>query len=170
MRRLFMLSGIACAISFPIYAPAMTLSASDFFNGGSIPSQYSCDGKDISPALTWSEVPTNTQSLALILSDPDAPGGTFYHWIVFNIPKTTPGLPQAVRQLPAGALVGENSWRQQQYRGPCPPKGATHHYIFSLYALDTKLTLPAGSNAMSVIDAIQNHVVDETELKATFGH
>lgn len=166
----FMLLGISGVISLPIYAGTFTLSSQSITNGSTIPAQYSCDGKDISPDLEWTSVPAQTQTLALILSDIDAPGGTFYHWVVYNIPKTISSLPSAIDKLPAGSVVGKNSWNKLSYKGPCPPKGSTHQYIFSLYALDTPLHLSSGRDAESVLKAMQNHVLGEAELKATFGH
>jgi Raf kinase inhibitor-like YbhB/YbcL family protein len=157
-------------ISLPAYANVFTLSTPAFAHEGTIPIQYSCDGKDISPALEWAHVPEKTKTLALILSDPDAPGGIFYHWAVFNIPNTMTSFPEAVSKLPAGTMVGKNSWGQTHYRGPCPPKGATHHYIFSLYALDASLALPADIDAKLIINAFHNHLVGKAELKALFAH
>ncbi len=167
----FMLLGICSVISLPIYADTFTLSSQDIINAGSDAClTYSCDGKDISPDLEWTDAPAHTQTYALILSDVDAPGGIFYHWVVYNIPKTVSSLPSAVDKLPAGSVTGKNSWDHLSYKGPCPPKGATHHYIFSLYALDTALHLSSKPDAESVLKAMQNHVLGEAELKATFGH
>jgi Raf kinase inhibitor-like YbhB/YbcL family protein len=168
MRYLFIL--LSSFFIFSSNVLALTLSSPAFVNGDTLPAQFSCDGKNISPVLTWSNVSAHTQSFALIFSDKDAPGGLFYHWVVFNIPKATTTLAQAVNKLPTGALLGVNTWREAQYRGPCPPKGTTHHYVFSLYALDTRLTLPVGSDAPSILEAIKNHIINTAELKVMFGH
>lgn len=149
---------------------ALSLESSAFFNQDKLPVQFTCDGKDISPELSWKDAPSSTQSYALIMSDPDAPGGTFYHWVVYNIPATTTSLGEGSKQLPAGTVVGKTSWGKQQYNGPCPPKGSTHRYVISLYALNTSLTLPADSEAPAVLDALQNHVMGEADLKVTYSH
>lgn len=140
-----------------------------FKNNGKIPKQYSCDGQDISPALAWQNTPANTKSFALILSDPDAPGGTFYHWVVYNIPSSVMELAEG-DSLPPGAIAGKNSWGKKQYNGPCPPHGSEHHYIFTLYALDAKLSLSADVDALTLEDAIQTHIVGKTSITGLFKH
>ncbi len=151
--------------SIPAYATHMTLSSQAFADGITIPVLYTCDGKDISPDLSWSNLPSKTQSLAIILSDEDAPGGIFYHWILFNIPAKTTALAEAITTLPTGTLAGKNSWGRPQYNGPCPPKGSLHHYTFTLYALDEKLSLPAETDAPTLLKAIQGHILEQTTLK-----
>jgi hypothetical protein len=116
----------------------MKLTSSAFENEGSIPSEFTCDGDDISPPLTISEVPENTKSLALISDDPDAPVGTWDHWVVFNIPPDTREIAKGTE--PPG-VAGKNSWGRTGYGGPCPPSG-THRYFFKLYSLHTQLYLP----------------------------
>lgn len=162
--RLFILIGIffmsnAMAANFGI-------SSTAFKNGDKIPVPYSCDGQDISPQLSWSNAPTLTQSFALICSDPDAPVGTWYHWVIFNIPKTTTKI--AENHNPEDSLLGKNSWGRAQYNGPCPPPGKLHHYIFTLYALDTKLNLPDGSDAKIVEKAVQGHLLETTTIIGLF--
>jgi Raf kinase inhibitor-like YbhB/YbcL family protein len=152
------------------YADTLSLESTSFKSNSSIPAKYSCDGSDISPHLSWTGIPDKTESLALILSDPDAPNGTFYHWILFNMPKKMTSLQEAISSLPAGIKVGKNSWGKMQYNGPCPPKGATHRYIFTLYALDTTLNLAAGADADKLIEAMQNHILGQTSLQGTFHH
>lgn len=149
------------------YANGISLHTTSFSTETSMPVQYTCDGKDISPQIDWTHIPDKTVSLALIMSDPDAPGGTFYHWVLYNIPKTVTQFPEAMRQLPADTLAGKNSWGKMQYNGPCPPKGATHHYVFTLYALDKKLTLPTAT-AETILNAIQNHILDQGELTTVY--
>lgn len=149
---------------------ALTLSSSAFAQGQSIPNEYSCKGRNISPALAWSGAPANTVSYALILDDPDAPAGTFVHWVLFNIPAIAHSLPQGLSHDPTftdGAAQGNNSGNRQYYEGPCPPSG-THRYFFKLYALDTRLELPPGATADQVTKAMQGHILAQGELMGTF--
>ena len=149
----------------------MEITSTAFQEGEAIPAKYSCDGQDISPELTWSEVPEGTQSFALITDDPDAPIGTFTHWVIFNIPADSLGLPEAVPnepQLTSGALQGKNDFGNIGYGGPCPPPGALHHYHFTLYALDQTLDLPAGATKTQVLKAMQGHILAQVELIGTF--
>jgi Raf kinase inhibitor-like YbhB/YbcL family protein len=132
-----------------------------------IPVQYSCDGEDKSPPLDWTDPPTGTQSFALIMDDPDAPGGTWDHWIVFNIPAETRTLPEAVSVGEIGATIGKNSWGRSDYGGPCPP-GGTHRYFFKLYALDTTLSLDENVDKTQVLTAMEGHILAETELMGTY--
>lgn len=147
----------------------LEISSQSFENQSTMPKLYTCDDKDISPQLSWTGVPSNTQSLALILSDPDAPEGTFYHWVLYNIPPSTTTFSENLKKLPTGVIVGRNSWGKMQYNGPCPPKGSTHSYIFTLYALDSKLSLPAGADAQTVLNALQPHLINKAELSASYG-
>lgn len=147
-----------------------TLQTNAFRNLGSIPARYSCDGEDISPNLTWQNIPAKTQTFALIFSDPDAPMGNFYHWVLYNIPKTITQLPEGVTNFPQGILIGKNSWGKQQYNGPCPPKGSEHRYLLTLYALDSTLTLSAGADAETLMAAMQNHIIAKASISGTFKH
>ena len=127
-------------MAFEITSPA-------FANGGAIPFDFSCDGRDFSPALTWTDPPAGTQSFALIMDDPDAPMGTWVHWVIFNIPASTRKLTEGTPtdpQLSDGSLQGKTSAGSSGYHGPCPPSG-THHYFFKLFALDTMLSLTSQS-------------------------
>lgn len=164
------LTGILCMTILSAYADSFTLDTSSFASNGTIPPQYSCDGKDASPQLSWKGIPDKTETFALILSDPDAPGGTFYHWVLFNIPKNITALAEGISNLPAGTKAGKNSMNRMRYSGPCPPKGATHHYIFTLYALDTTLSLITGPDAETLLHAMQNHIIGQTELRGLFSH
>ena len=142
----------------------MTLSLSSpvFQEGEDIPITYTCDGQDISPPLTWGEPPSETQSFALIMDDPDAPGGVFTHWLLFNLPADSRELPEAVpphNELTSGALQGKNNFGQIGYGSPCPPPGLAHHYRFTLYALDQPLELMAGASRKQVLDAITGHIL-----------
>ena len=146
---------------------SFTINTNAFLDQGALPVLYTCDGKDISPQLEWTGLPEKTQSAALIMSDAETPSGVFYHWVLYNIPISTSNLPQAADK-PTGITVGKNSFGKQQYNGPCPPKGSAHAYVFALYALDTKLTVPAGADAKTVLDAMQKHVLGKTQITAVY--
>ena len=139
----------------------MKISSSAFEHNTSIPSQYTCDGQDVSPPLGIRDIPENTQSLALIVDDPDAPGGTFVHWVVWNIPFDVTAI--AENTVPAQAVQGKSDFGREDYGGPCPPSGS-HRYFFRLYALDTKLDLPQGSDKTDVEQAMEGHILDKAEL------
>lgn len=142
----------------------MKLTSFVFTNNGAIPSEYTCDGADSSPPLTISDVPKNAKSLALIMDDPDAPVGTWDHWIVFNIPASTKQIQKGTEPQGVG---GKNSWGRTGYGGPCPPSG-THRYFFKLYALDTELNLPKGSTKRDLERAIEGHILAKAELMGTY--
>jgi Raf kinase inhibitor-like YbhB/YbcL family protein len=147
--------------------------SSAFPAGGAIPRQFTCDGADQSPPLAWSDQPAGTKSLALIVEDPDAPGGTFVHWVLFNLPPTPAELAQAVPHvstLDNGARQGRNDFRRVGYGGPCPPRGSTHRYFIRFFALDAALNLTPGATAYELRAAIQDHTLGKTELMGTFGH
>lgn len=146
----------------------LELVSTAFDQGEPIPVKYSCDGEDISPPLAWNDPPEGTQSLALIMDDPDAPGGTWDHWIVFNIPAELRELPEAVSTGNVSATLGQNSWGRNTYGGPCPP-GGTHRYFFKLYALDATLGLDENANKGQVLAAMDGHILAEIELMGTFG-
>jgi len=151
----------------------MTLSLSSiaFQDGEGIPVKHTCEGQDVSPPLMWSELPQGTQSLALIVDDPDAPGGVFNHWVLFNIPSDNRRLPEAVptqAQLPSGALQSRNGFGRVGYGGPCPPPGRPHRYCFTLYALDRVLDLKAGVSKKQVLDAMQGHILAQGKLTGTY--
>lgn len=148
----------------------MELTSAAFEDGGTIPSEYSCDGQDISPELSWSGAPEGTQSFALIMDDPDAPGGDFTHWIIFNISADTSTLVAAIATAPLAVIIwqGENDFGSIGYRGPCPPSGQTHHYRFTVYALDTTLELEAGATRAQLLDAMEGHVLAQGELVGVY--
>ena len=153
---------------------ALSLQSSIFTDGNEIPSQYTCEGKDISPPLSWEGVPENTQSLVLIVDDPDAPDPkapkmTWVHWVVYNIPPNITGFPEAasVPDIAPGAEEGINDWKRSGYGGPCPPIGR-HRYFHKLYALDTILTGLHTSSKQQVEAAIQGHVIAQAELVGTY--
>ncbi|MFZ0314712.1 MAG: YbhB/YbcL family Raf kinase inhibitor-like protein [Candidatus Korobacteraceae bacterium] len=152
-------------------ATAFTLTSSAFAPGAAIPEQYSCKSADTAPALEWSGAPANVASFALIMDDPDAPGGTWVHWVVWNLPAAAQSLPQGVpkhEQLDNGARQGKNSFRKTGYNGPCPPAGASHRYFFRLYALDGKLDLAAGASRSQLDAAMKGHVLAQAEYMGTF--
>lgn len=139
----------------------MKLSSSAFKDNELIPSMYTCHGSNISPPLNISEVPDGTKSLALIMDDPDAPGGVFTHWLVWNINPQTGEIEEGMN--PDNSSRGINSAGDMSYYGPCPPSG-THHYHFKIFALDTVLDLETGSDRTALEESIKNHTIDQTEL------
>lgn len=152
--------------------PAFELTSTAFEEGEPIPVKYSCDGDDISPPLAWSEPPPGTQSLALVMDDPDAPGGTWDHWVLFNISpdrrSLEENLPVTGKNMDPDAIyVGNNSWSRTGYGGPCPPSG-THRYFFKLYALDTTINLLPGATKEELSNAMDGHILAETELMGTY--
>jgi Raf kinase inhibitor-like YbhB/YbcL family protein len=141
-----------------------------FKEGKMIPSKYTCDGEDISPRLILESVPDGTKSIALINDDPDAPMGTWVHWVLYNLPGDTKDLPEnitAIPTLPNGARNGTNSWGRLGYGGPCPPSG-THRYYFKFYALDIMLDLDSGATKEQVLKALENHILAEGQLMGTY--
>lgn len=142
----------------------MKLTSSAFENEGNIPSEFTCDGADTSPPLTISEVPENTKTLVLVCDDPDAPAGTWDHWVVFNIPLDTAEISKGTE--PSGT-AGKNSWGKTGYGGPCPPSG-THRYFFKLYALDAELDLAEGSGKKDLENAMQGHVIGQAQLMGKY--
>jgi Raf kinase inhibitor-like YbhB/YbcL family protein len=149
---------------------AINLTSPDFDEGGSIASRYTCDGLGISPPLSWDSVPSGTRSWALIVDDPDAPGGIFVHWVIYNLRPDTRRLPEDVpnrQTLSSGAQQGVNGAGGVGYTGPCPPSG-THRYFFKVYALDTRLDLGGGATAERLSDAMEGHVLAEGQLMGTY--
>ncbi|MFQ5346281.1 MAG: YbhB/YbcL family Raf kinase inhibitor-like protein [Rhodothalassiaceae bacterium] len=157
---------------------SITLGSSAFANFGEIPRRYTCQGDDVSPPLAWSGVPQGTRSLALIVDDPDAPDPrapkmTWVHWVLYNLPADSRGLPEAVSPaaLPRGTREGLNDWKRTGYGGPCPPIGR-HRYHFKLYALDTVLPDLGKPTKAALLDAMEGHVLAEAALVGTYekGH
>jgi hypothetical protein len=147
------------------------LTSSAFQNGQAIPKQYTADGKNISPPLSWSTLPQGTKSLALIVDDPDAPVGTWVHWIVYGLSPKLPELQEAIPPEPrvAELMQGTNSFHKVGYGGPSPPPGKAHRYFFKLYALDTDLALKPGALAKQVEQALTGHTLAEGELMGIYG-
>jgi Raf kinase inhibitor-like YbhB/YbcL family protein len=141
------------------------------FQGSQIPKNFTCDGAGISPQLAWTTPPAATASFALIVTDPDAPGRTFVHWVLYNLPAETRMLPEGLPQqgqLADGALQGHNDFGKIGYGGPCPPGNSPHHYVFTLYALDARLKLSAGASRAQVEDAMRGHILAHGELVALY--
>jgi Raf kinase inhibitor-like YbhB/YbcL family protein len=149
---------------------AIEVTSQAFEDGEAIPARYTCDGLDVSPELSWDPVPDDTQNLALIADDPDAPGRTFVHWVIYDLPPDTRRLPEDVPKQqtpPGGAVQGVNGAGRIGYMGPCPPSG-THRYFFKVFALDTRLDIGAGATKADVVDAMQGHVLAEGQLMGTY--
>jgi len=152
----------------------LTLRSSAFTDGGEIPARYTCEGDDLAPPLEWAGVPDTARSLVLIVDDPDAPDPqaprmTWVHWVLFNLPPKTTGLPEGAvaATLPPGTEQGRNDWKKTGYGGPCPPIGR-HRYFHKLYALDTTLSLPAGPTKAAVEAAMEGHIIGQAELVGTY--
>ena len=153
-------------------ALSIEVSSSAFTEGGDIPIQYTCDGEDKSPPLQWTEIPVNTQSIALISDDPDAPGRVWVHWVIYNIPPRVGGLGEGIvttESLPGiGAKQGKNDFGTIGYGGPCPPKGSPHRYFFKLYALDIEIDLGPGATKRELLQTIDGHILDSGQLMGTY--
>ncbi|MGH9825684.1 MAG: YbhB/YbcL family Raf kinase inhibitor-like protein [Blastocatellia bacterium] len=150
---------------------AVTLTSRAFQPNMDIPSDYTCDGADQSPDLEWAGLPTGTKSVAVICEDPDAPGGTFTHWVVFDIPASEAGLSKSspkTATMPNSARQGKNDFGAVGYGGPCPPRGSRHRYFFRIYALDTMLDHPSGSSRSEIESAIKSHAVGEGSLACSY--
>ena len=157
------------ALSFLLVAaggPSMVLKSDAFAPGAAIPALHTCDGTNLAPPLSWSGVPEGTRSLALIVDDPDAPGGTWVHWIAYNLPPSTSSLPVG-GTFPAGARQGVNGWKQADYSGPCPPSGQ-HRYSHRLYALDTVLPDLGRPTKPQLELVMKGHILAQAELIGTY--
>jgi len=180
--RVAFLLGVLCLIAMLLAgcgakeAPEMevkklSVSSSAFQDSDKIPAKYTCSVQDVSPPLSWSEPSSGVRSFVLIVDDPDALGGTFTHWIIFNIPSNSRGLPEAVptqAQLSDGTTQGKNDFGRIGYSGPCPPPGHPHRYQFTLYALDQALDLKAGASKRQVLDAMREHILAQGQLTGTY--
>jgi Raf kinase inhibitor-like YbhB/YbcL family protein len=181
-----LLSNLGCGNADPLPSPerlTIQLRTTAFADGGMIPHRFTCDGSDRSPDLSWSGVPENSRTLALICDDPDAPAGTWSHWVVFNLPARVTGLKEGVpatkrvpnssmeESSPTGsngdAIQGENDFGKLGYGGPCPPSG-THRYFFRLYALDARLELGPEATRADVLKAIKGHILAEGRLTGKY--
>lgn len=150
---------------------AFTISSGSFSSGGEIPKKFSCDDADVSPELSWSGTPTGVRSFALIADDPDAPAGTWTHWVLFDLPPQTTELPEGVPkvdEVPTGGRQGRNDFGKIGYNGPCPPPGKPHRYFFKLYALDQMLNLKPGASKKDVEQAMEGHILGTAELTGRY--
>ncbi|PYT92049.1 MAG: YbhB/YbcL family Raf kinase inhibitor-like protein [Acidobacteria bacterium] len=151
---------------------SLQISSAAFSAGETIPKRFTCDGPDASPKLSWNEPPPKTQSFALIMDDPDAPVGTWVHWVLFDLPAETRELAEGVpkqEQVANGARQGRNDFGKIGYGGPCPPPGNPHRYFFKLYALDAKLNLKAGATKADVEGAMKGHILAHAEMIGRYG-
>jgi len=150
---------------------AIPLTSVAFEPSAAIPSRYTCDGEDVSPALHWSGVPATAKSLALVCEDPDAPGKTWVHWVVYGIPALATDLVEAIPKndsLASGGRQGTSDFKHLGYGGPCPPRGKPHRYFFHIYALDAELALDSGATREELDKAMAGHIVGRGDLMATY--
>ncbi len=170
MKRIF--SFFCCILCLSLFASVvpgkeasktggLMVTSPAFENNGLIPEQYTCEGRNVNPPLFIGDMPPATKSLALIVDDPDAPVGTWVHWVVWNIPPATKEIRE--NSLPSGAMQGLNDFRKHEYRGPCPPSG-THRYFFKLYALDTLLNLPLNATKTDLEKTMAGHTIEHAEV------
>ena len=151
---------------------ALQVTSTAFSPGGMISKKFTCEGADVSPQLAWNDPPAGTESFALIADDPDAPVGTWVHWVLYDLPASTREFDEGVpkqEQLPSGARQGRNDFGKIGYDGPCPPPGKPHRYFFKLYALDTKTNLRAGATKADVERALKGHSLGQAELMGRYG-
>jgi Raf kinase inhibitor-like YbhB/YbcL family protein len=149
---------------------SITVTSKSFSTGGEIPVDFTCDGKDTSPQLTWSAPPEKTKALVLVVDDADAASGPFTHWIVMNLPGDALRLDEGVDPTTLGAKIGLNDFHNVRWNGPCPPRGEMHRYQFHLYAIDAPLTLREGVERADVDAALSEHVLGAGTLVAAFSH
>jgi hypothetical protein len=151
---------------------SLTISSPSFSNGGDIAKNFTCDGADVSPQLSWTDPPAGTKSFALLADDPDAPAGNWNHWVMWNLSPEARGLPEGVSKdsrLPDGSQQGKNDFPKIGYNGPCPPPGKPHRYYFKLFALDTKLDLKAGAGKRELEAAMKSHILAQAEWMGRSG-
>jgi len=152
-------------------AITMKITSPGFAEGQPIPSKYTCDGENVSPALSWDQVPPAAKAFTLICDDPDAPAGTWVHWVLYDLPASNRALREGIQpaaQLPSGASQGHNDFRQSGYGGPCPPPGTSYRYYFKVYALDGTLGLKPGATKADVETAMKGHILGEGQLMGTY--
>jgi len=176
--RLCLMLGFSFCIATILFAQQkgktmpLEIGSKAFSAGETIPKKFTCDGPDVSPKLNWNEPPAKTQGFALIMDDPDAPVGTWVHWVLFDLPADTRELAEGVAkqdQLANGARQGRNDFGKIGYGGPCPPQGNPHRYFFKLYALDAKLNLKAGASKADAERAMKGHLLAQAELMGRYG-
>ena len=169
---LYVFLGLCCSIVWAAEdaKPVFSLTTDDFLDEGILPVLYTCDGKNIAPQLSWENAPPKTKTFTILMTDLDAlkDKDSFYHWVLFNIPAATKSLPEEMKQPPAGSVTGKNSWAKTQYDGPCPPKGSSHKYLITIYALDNSLSLTSDADAKAVVEAMDKHILGKASLKAVY--
>ena len=147
------------------------LTSSAFTEGSAIPTTHTCDGEDVSPPLAWSGIPEGTGSIALVADDPDAPRGTWVHWVLYAIPPEVTEIPGGLsdaKEISARAKHGNNDFKRPEYGGPCPPRGKAHRYFFKLYALDGEIELESGARKADLLRAMEGHILAEGRLMGTY--
>jgi Raf kinase inhibitor-like YbhB/YbcL family protein len=149
----------------PVQQTPMTIASPSFEDNSLIPSKYACDGANINPPLMFGSIPPKAKSIALVMTDPDAPGGTFTHWIIYNMPTTTTKIDE--NSVPADSQEAQNSFGKKEYGGPCPPSG-THHYIFTLYALDSIISIPDEADVSDIEKVIQSNSLEQAILTGLY--
>jgi Raf kinase inhibitor-like YbhB/YbcL family protein len=170
----FALSPVACMHATVTQERAdmkLELTSSAFNEGQPIPMKYTCDGEDISPPLTWRGIPETANSIALICDDPDAPSGTWVHWVLYDLPANLTALNEAVTSagsIAEGGAQGTNDFKRIGYGGPCPPSGKPHRYFFKLYALDANLGLKQGATKDELVSAMKGHILTQGQLMGTY--
>jgi Raf kinase inhibitor-like YbhB/YbcL family protein len=163
---------IAATLAFAASPMKMEIKSPAFENGADIPRKFTCDGEDVSPRLAWKSAPAGAKAFALIADDPDAPAGTWVHWVIYDLPATTKDLAEGVaadETLPDGAKQGLNNFRKVGYGGPCPPRGPAHRYFFKFYTLDAPTNLKPRATKQQLLDAIKGHILAEAELVGRYG-
>jgi Raf kinase inhibitor-like YbhB/YbcL family protein len=163
--------GIVALATDATQSGTMQISCENFSEGSAIPAKFTCDGQNSSPALKWSGAPAATKSFALIADDPDAPMGTWVHWVLYDIPGSADGVVENASKsasLPAASKEGVNDFKQPGYGGPCPPAGKPHRYVFKLYALDTVLELKPGATKKQLEQEMTKHILAEAKLTGTY--
>ncbi len=182
LRRMFSVLPSFIMVVLPLVAPAevrgqqggssmIKLKTTSFTPGGFIPKRFTCEGADVSPALAWADPPQGTQSFAIIEDDPDAPSGTFVHWVVYDLPAAYRKLPEALSgndPMPGGGRQGTNDFSRTGYSGPCPPPGKPHRYFIRLYALDAILNLRPVATRKELDAAMQGHILAQAELRGRY--
>jgi Raf kinase inhibitor-like YbhB/YbcL family protein len=168
---IFLLMSTACAQVSPVQTPVegspmINLTSPAFPEGGTIPRKFTCDGENVSPELLWTSLPSETQSISIIVDDPDAPAGTWVHWVLFDIPPQISSLTEGYR---GAGVNGVNDFRKLGYNGPCPPKGSGHRYFFKLYALDSMLQLKQGVTKKDIENAMKDHILAQGQLVGRYG-
>jgi Raf kinase inhibitor-like YbhB/YbcL family protein len=176
LSKIFLIAFFSPTIAIATYGQgaktmSLTVTSTSFQSGGEIAKKFSCAGEDVSPQISWSGAPDGTQTFVLIADDPDAPAGTWTHWVLYDLPASSTslneGLPKS-EQLPDGSKQGRNDFRKIGYNGPCPPAGKPHRYFFKVYAVDRKLGLKPGASRGEVEKAMQGHVYAQGEYMGTF--